>query len=84
MYEHQVTQFWLQQYCGFHRTNGRYQLILAGRLKRRLPRLSDQMQSRSDQHNRIQERVKWRTLDWQDVLEARQRKAKREKGGLLS
>ena len=40
--------------------------------------MADKIKTWSKGHDRVQERIKWWTTDWQVLLEARQKKAERE------
>ena len=75
MYENQLTQILIKGYCGFHFKVCEYQRVWAKRLHHRLPKVASQLQKWSAQHEGIQQRVQWWTMDWQQVLESRRRKA---------
>lgn len=77
MYENQLTQILIKGYCGFHFKVCEYQRVWAKRLHHRLPKVASQLQKWSAQHEGIQQRVQWWTMDWQQVLESRRRKADR-------
>ena len=79
MYENQLTQILIKGYCGFHLKVCQYQRVWARRLHHRLPKIADQLQKWSTQHDRIQQRTRWWTTDWQQILESRSRKADRSK-----
>jgi len=79
MYENQLTQILIKGYCGFHLKVCQYQRVWARRLHHRLPKIADQLQKWSTQHDRIQQRTRWWTTDWQQILESRGRKADRSK-----
>ena len=77
-YENQLTQGVIKRYRGIHVGIGQQQKVLAKRLRPWVPQMADKIKTWSKGHDRVQERIKWWTTDWQVLLEARQKKAERE------
>ena len=78
MYENQLTQSLLRQYCIFHlRLAGRQEAV-AKSLHRWLPKFADDLERWSRQHRHMHELASWWTLDWQIALDVRERKYERE------
>jgi len=80
-YENQLTQGFIKRYRGYHSALARYQLATAQRLRRLIPDLADRIEKLSMKHHKLQSRIKLWTVEWQYVLEAREKKKERDARG---